>query len=186
MVGAGTGNMVVSNIFDKMSSIFLEDNPQSTDFLKILGRTRAGRTYRWVKRAYIQENPYTDKYKVLIPEANGTGAIGEILSTPLIGEPLIGVTDTFICCGPFATESEAEAALKYVKSKFARTMLGVKKVTQHNPKSTWELVPLQDFTPASDIDWSRSVADIDRQLYAKYGLDEKEIEFIETHVKEMA
>ena len=55
-----------------------------------------------------------------------------------------------------------------------------------NHKGTWKYVPLQNFTPNSDIDWSQSVADIDRQLYAKYGLDEKEIEFIETHVKEMA
>ena len=46
-------------------------------------------------------------------------------------------------------------------------------------------VPLQDFTSDSDIDWSQSVADIDRQLYAKYGLDDEEIQFIESHVKEM-
>lgn len=52
-------------------------------------------------------------------------------------------------------------------------------------KQVFPFVPLQDFTDASDIDWSQSVADIDRQLYAKYGLDEKEIDFIETHVKEM-
>lgn len=45
--------------------------------------------------------------------------------------------------------------------------------------------PLQDFTSDSDIDWSQSVADIDRQLYAKYGLDDEEIQFIESHVKEM-
>ena len=65
-------------------------------------------------------------------------------------------------------------------------MLGVLKVTQHNPKETWKYVPLQDFTPASDIDWSKSIPEIDRQLYAKYGLDAAEIEFIETHVKEMS
>ena len=65
-------------------------------------------------------------------------------------------------------------------------MLGVLKVTQHNPKDTLKYVPLQDFTPASDIDWSKSIPEIDRQLYAKYGLDAAEIEFIETHVKEMS
>lgn len=47
------------------------------------------------------------------------------------------------------------------------------------------MVPLQDFTTSSDIDWSKSIAEIDRQLYAKYGLDENEINFIETKVKEM-
>ena len=43
----------------------------------------------------------------------------------------------------------------------------------------------RNFTPASDIDWSKSVAEIDRQLYAKYGLDDAETQFIESHVKEM-
>ena len=64
-------------------------------------------------------------------------------------------------------------------------MLGVLKVTQHNSRNTWSKVPLQDFTPQSDIDWSKSIPEIDQQLYAKYGLDEKEIAFIEAKVKEM-
>jgi hypothetical protein len=64
-------------------------------------------------------------------------------------------------------------------------MLGTLKITQHNPKSTWKNVPLQDFTGESDIDWLQSIADIDKQLYAKYGLSEKEIAFIETNVKAM-
>ncbi|MBR0383239.1 MAG: restriction endonuclease, partial [Eubacteriaceae bacterium] len=84
------------------------------------------------------------------------------------------------------SKDEAEATLKYVKTKFARTMLGILKVTQDNAKPKWKFVPLQDFTSNSDIDWSTSVHDIDLQLYRKYGLDETEIDFIETHVKEMA
>ena len=64
-------------------------------------------------------------------------------------------------------------------------MLGILKVTQDNSSKKWKYVPLQDFTSQSDIDWSQSVADIDRQLYAKYGLDDEEIQFIESHVKEM-
>ena len=97
----------------------------------------------------------------------------------------MGYTQSFIGIGAFDTKEEAEAAMKYVKSKFARTMLGILKITQDNNRETWRLVPLQDFTVNSDIDWSQSVAGIDRQLYAIYGLDEREIEFIETHVKEM-
>ena len=121
----------------------------------------------------------------MLPEANGTGAIGEVLSTPLIGEPLIGHTDTFLSIGAFDSEAEAQNALKYVKGKFARTMLGILKITQHNSRSTWTKVPLQDFTENSDIDWSQPVADIDRQLYQKYGLNEEETAFIESRVKAM-
>ena len=64
-------------------------------------------------------------------------------------------------------------------------MLGILKVTQNNAKPTWKYVPMQDFTGNSNIDWTVSVAEIDRQLYRKYGLTPKEIDFIETHVKEM-
>lgn len=121
----------------------------------------------------------------MLPAANGSGALGESLATPLIGQPFIGHTETFISIGPFDSNQEAEAALSYIKTKYARCMLGILKITQHNSPEKWAYVPLQDFTPNSDIDWSQSVADIDKQLYSKYGLDENEIDFIETHVKEM-
>nr|WP_325228657.1 hypothetical protein [uncultured Oscillibacter sp.] len=58
-------------------------------------------------------------------------------------------------------------------------------MTQNCAKPMWRYVPLQDFTPSSGIDWTKSIPEIDQQLYAKYGLDENEIQFIETHVKEM-
>lgn len=99
--------------------------------------------------------------------------------------PLIGHTQTFISIGSFETNDEAEALLKYVKTKFARALLGTLKVTQHNPKSVWANVPLQDFTCSSDIDWSQSIDDIDQQLYRKYGLNDEEIVFIEEKVQPM-
>ena len=93
--------------------------------------------------------------------------------------------DTFINIGTFETLYEAESLQKYIKTKFLRTLLGVKKVTQDNSKGVWTTVPLQNFTEQSDINWSASIPNIDRQLYKKYGLSTEEIEFIETHVKEM-
>ena len=80
---------------------------------------------------------------------------------------------------------EAEACQKYVKTKFARTLLGTIKVTQDNSRDLWTNVPLQDFTSSSDINWSASVADIDQQLYRKYGLSADEIAFIEKMIKPM-
>ena len=82
-------------------------------------------------------------------------------------------------------KDETENFMKYSKPKFARAMLGTLKITQHNIQETWLNVPLQDFTSNSDIDWSKSIPEIDQQLYAKYGLDAEEIDFIETHVKPM-
>ena len=64
-------------------------------------------------------------------------------------------------------------------------MLGILKVTQNNPKDVWEYVPMQNFNKNSDIDWSKSIPEIDKQLYKKYGLSHEEIDFIESKVKPM-
>ncbi|MGE9911056.1 Eco57I restriction-modification methylase domain-containing protein, partial [Atopobiaceae bacterium SGI.236] len=176
-----------TNVLDNLNNVvFFDEMPgDGDDYIRIFGRGRAGRAYKFISASYIAPHPNLDKWKVLVPAANGSGALGEVLSTPLIGQPLVGHTQSFISIGSFDSEAEATALLKYIKSKFARTMLGILKITQHNPAPKWKYVPLQDFTSASDIDWTQSVADIDRQLYAKYGLDDEEIQFIESHVKEM-
>ena len=153
--------------------------------VEINGWEDGKRCIRYIERKYIEDHPNLEKYKVFVPKSNGSGSIGEVPSTPLIGEPLIGGTQTFLSIGAFDSRSEAEACLKYIKTKFARTMLGILKATQHNPKDTWRLVPLQDFTAGSDIDWSQSVAEIDRQLYKKYALTPDEIAFIEEKVSPM-
>ena len=177
---------ITTNIFDKLQELFFDSKPiDGKEYIQLIGRSSNDRIMKWIKRDYIKSHPNLDKYKVILPKSNGSGAIGEELSTPLIGEPLIGHTQTFISIGKFDTEFEATALLKYIKSKFVRTMLGVLKVTQDNKKSTWANIPLQDFTAQSDLDWSKSITEIDKQLYAKYGLTEDEIAFIESMIKPM-
>lgn len=82
-------------------------------------------------------------------------------------------------------KDETENFMKYIKRKFARAMLGTLKVTQDNPRETWLNVPLQNFTVESDIDWSKSVSEIDKQLYKKCNLSPEETFFIESKVMEM-
>lgn len=177
---------VTSNIFSKLNELFTNEKPNDgNDYIQIFGLEGSNRVYKYIRNDYIMPHDNLMKYKVFVPKSNGSGAIGEVLSTPLIGHPLIGHTQTFISIGSFDTEYEANSLLKYLKTKFARTMLGTLKVTQDNKKATWLNVPLQDFTANSDIDWSKSVSEIDKQLYKKYGLSKDEIEFIESKVKSM-
>lgn len=124
-------------------------------------------------------------WKVAVGAASGSGVFGEAITPPFILKPGQGYTQTYIGVGAFETESEAEALSKYIKTKFLRTLLGVLKITQHNDISTWRMIPLQEFTSNSNIDWSQPIPEIDKQLYTKYGLTQTEIDFIETHVKEM-
>lgn len=180
-----------ASAFGRLSFLFHEHKPSDEhDYVEVLGLYDRKRTSRWLRRDYITGPSSFDAYKVALPEANGTGAttdfFGVALNNPTVLGPGVAVTSTFLTIGSFATETEAEALLKYVKSKFARAMLGVLKVTQHTAAHTWRHVPNQDFTADSDIDWSMSISEIDQQLYAKYGLDEAEIEFIESRVKPMA
>lgn len=175
-----------TNIITLLPEIFPEKKPDNErEYIKILGLVKAKRALRYIRRDYVNQPDNLSKWKVIVPAANGSGALGEVLSTPLIGQPLIGHTETFMSIGSFDTEEEAQSLLKYVKSKFARALLGILKTTQHNPPEKWKFIPLQNFTDASDIDWSKSVAEIDKQLYTKYGLSDEEIDFIESHVKEM-
>lgn len=180
-----------TSVLKTLDGIAFFDAPKpDAEYVEIIGLIDQKRVSKWIRRDYIKGPDNFEHFKVILPAANGSGAIGEVLSTPLIGAPLIGAplighTQTFISIGSFDTEEEAEACMKYVKSKFARTLLGVLKITQHNPGPKWKYVLLQDFTSSSDIDWSQSVHEIDEQLYKKYGLSDDEIEFIEIHVKAM-
>lgn len=180
---------IKTSAFNRLGFIFFDKKPNDGHlYIQMLGLQNNKRIYKWVRGDYISEHESLGKYKVFIPAANGTilcEVAARMIGEPLLGTPFVGTTQTFLTVGSFDTKEEANAALKYVCTKFARALLGVLKVTQHNTSEKWKYVPLQDFTPASDIDWTRSIPEIDRQLYKKYGLDEKEIEFIESHVKEM-
>ena len=177
-----------TSAFTTLAPIFYEAKPMDgRKYIALTGLLNGKRAERFVRKDYIKDgSAMLDKYNLLLPKAIGSGAFGEQLSSEIIAEPGMGYTQTFIGIGKFDTRQEAIYASRYVKTKFARAMLGVLKITQDCPAPKWKYVPLQDFTAHSDIDWSKSVAEIDQQLYRKYDLTADEIEFIETHVKEMA
>lgn len=179
-----------SNIFDKLPEIFT-DSPKNTECIRIYGRQNNERVYKWIKKTYVQEHDNLNKYKVLLPKSNGSGAIGEVLSTPLVGTPLVGTplvghTQTFISFGAFDTEREAENCLKYIKTDIARAMLGTLKITQDNAtKEVWSNVPWFDFNDYSIIDWSKSVEEIERQLYVYFNVPESIIVELKANVRRM-
>lgn len=175
-------------IMERFPEIFVEN--ENANAIRILGLVHKKRTYRYIDKKYVQACDWINKYKVFVPFSNGaSGTLGDnparLISKPQIGYPNDGITQTFIGIGMFQTEIEAQNLFKYINSKLARVLLGILKVTQGNKKEVWKYVPLQDFTPASDIDWSKSISEIDQQLYKKYGLSEEEIKFIEEKIKPM-
>lgn len=177
---------MASNIFQRLSEIFFDEVPQDgRKYIKILGREDNKRVYKFICKDYVNDVENLYSYKVFVAQATGSGAFGDTMSPPIVEVPGVGATETFISIGNFQTKEEAFALEKYIKTKFARALLSVLKATQNGNKPVWKMIPLQDFTPNSDIDWSKSIAEIDQQLYQKYGLSQEEIDFIESKVKEM-
>ena len=188
LISKGHDYDLTSNIFEKLEGIvFFEKMPNDgKQYVEIFGRKNTSRAIYYINAQYVAPHENLNFFKLFFPKSNGSGKFGEPMTIPAIGHPQMGHTQTFLSMGAFATEQEARALMKYVQCKFVRTLLGILKVTQDNKKAVWRFVPLQDFTSSSDIDWSKSIHEIDLQLYRKYGLSVEEIEFIETHVKEMA
>lgn len=175
-------------VLERFPDLFTEE--PNDDSLRILGLVKRQRAYRYIDRKYVEKDSWIDSYKVFVPFSNGaSGTLGEqaarMISKPVLGYPSEGITQTFIGVGSFKTEMEARNLLKYIHTKFARVLLGILKVTQGNKAETWAHVPLQDFSIDSDIDWSVSVKEIDQQLYKKYGLSQREVDFVEAHIKEL-
>ncbi len=179
-----TERRIRHNWFEKFPEIFKVTQGLNHD-IKIIGLEKGNkRTERYASKSILNDSNL-GKWKVFLPEANGNGLLGEVLSSPIIGEPFVGCSGTFIQFGSFSKKTEAQNCVKYIKTKFCRILLGTLKITQHNPKSVWKNVSLQNFSSASDIDWSETISDIDKQLYKKYGLSEEEMDFIESRVKAM-
>ena len=110
------------------------------------------------------------KFKIFIPKAYGCGAIGKELGTPMSA-----CTGTYLRIGDFETRQEVENVLVYLKTKFFRLLVGIKKITQDCTREKYALVPVQDFSRP----WT------DEELYKKYALTDEEIDFIETIIKPM-
>jgi hypothetical protein len=173
------------NYFVRFPEIF-KKNQDSVSSIKVIGLEEGNkRTERFVEAKLINDLKL-NKWKVFMPKAIGSGSFGEAMSELLIGEPKTCCTYTFLQVGAFSSKYEADNCLRYLKSKLTRALLGTLKITQNNSSDVWKNVPLQDFTKKSDIDWSKSILEIDKQLYKKYGLSKEEIAFIEEKVQPMA
>jgi hypothetical protein len=156
-----------------------------------VNRQMDSKGYGWIKKSDIPKNVESlSLHKIYMPKAGGTGNDEQIIGVPFYGEPNSVCSFTYICLCYDPKEhnySQAEcfAIVKYMKSRFFRYLVSIKKKTQNTSRYVFALVPMQDFTTQSDIDWSKSIPEIDQQLYTKYNLSDDEINFIEKMIKPM-
>ena len=131
---------------------------------------------------------WINRWKVFMPYANNIGTeLNDDNLNAFVGQPNSVATETFLVVGADLSldENSAQALVLYLRTRFVRFMHSLAKASQHATSKTYRFVPLQDFTEQSDIDWGKSAGEIDKQLYAKYGLSEEEIAFIEGTIKAM-
>ena len=171
--------------FSLFPEVFSDEKPAGDGYALVVGRENDKRIAKWIKKEYLKLPDNFESYKIAFPVANGSGKFGESLSDPFVCGPCCAQNTTFLSAGNFYTLFEAQSCLKYVKTKFARCMLGIFKVTQHTTREAWRAVPLQNFTQQSGINWDLSIPELDAALYQKYNLTQDEIDFIESNVSAM-
>lgn len=137
--------------------------------------------YGWIKTEDISKNIKTkDLHKVYIPAAGGSGTDSQVLGIPFYGEPNSVCSQTYLVIGYNPelhnfTKEQCENIISYIKTRFFRYLVSIKKKTQNGPRGVYQFVPIQDFNE----EWT------DEKLYKKYGLTQEEIDFIESMIRPM-
>jgi site-specific DNA-methyltransferase (adenine-specific) len=132
----------------------------------------------WVNRSDIEQNSHwIDAWKVLMTAVQGTSAAVEtkFLSNPIIAAPGEACTETYVVAGCFDTQRSARRYAAYLRTRFVRFLVSLRKSTQHANRSVYAFVP----DIPLDSEWT------DEKLYKRYGITKDEIAFIESVVRPM-
>lgn len=146
------------------------------DAIKCYGR--AGKI-GYVERVEVQSHSeWIDKWKVYVPESNNIGTeLNDDNQNSFVGAPGTICTETYLVVGAELdlTQEKASNLSNYLRTRFARFLLSLAKISQHGTSKTYRFIPIQDFSKS----WT------DAELYTKYGLTPEEIDFIESKIKSM-
>lgn len=140
-----------------------------------LGKNLRRVEYYTDKNYPFPKKKYLPKYKMFVSRNQGSGLLGEAIATPIFAGPNEACTETYVVVGLFNTKQEMENCWSYMKTKFFRAMLGVKKNDQGAASGVYQYIPIQDFSKPWD----------DEKLYKKYNLSEEETKFIEENITPM-
>lgn len=127
--------------------------------------------------AIKKNRQWINKYKLFISKAYSADAI--VPPEVIVSPPRTVCSETFLVIGPFNNQEELMYCKKYMETDFFRVLLFFGRGTMQVSQEVFRFIPLQDFTFNSDVDWNKSIIEIDLQLFRKYKLSIKEISFIE-------
>lgn len=140
------------------------------------------------KELVLSNLDWIDSWKVYVPRANNIGTeLNDDNLNAFVGKPGSICTEAYICVGSkdIINENDAKSMCRYLMTKFARFLHKQGKASHDASKKTYRFIPLQDFTSNSDIDWTKSIDEIDEQLFNKYNLTKEERNHIKSSIKDM-
>lgn len=158
---------------------FRKDDKKQQGDLRLYMNDGNTRVARWVDPTHVTRNfALVNSWKVLVPKAYGAGESvpHQILGQTIVAEPQSACTLTYLAIGPFGSESEAVSAERYMKTRFFRFLVSLRKISQDTTQKVFTWVPVQDFNQS----WT------DEKLFEMYGITADEQAYIESMVKEMA
>lgn len=138
-------------------------------------RLMANQRVAWIEREGISTNvSWIDEWKVLMTRVQGTSAAIEtkFLSKPIVVGPGTACTETYLVAGHFDTKIEADTYSRYLRTRFVRFLVSLRKPTQDAARGVYGFVP----DLLGDEEWT------DAKLYERYDLSPDEIAFIESQV----
>lgn len=155
----------------------------TNDTISTTKATGSVRIYAYPSNGYILKNQVTvnheaiTEHKVYISYAYGERGNFPylVIGKPFYGEPNSCCSETYLMIGPFSSEVICNHVMEYMRTKFFRFLVLLRKNTQHATNKVYKYVPIQDFSHP----WT------DEMLYKKYGLDDEEIAFIESMIRPM-
>ena len=127
----------------------------------------------FLERSAIPSNPdWIDQWKVLLVKAHGTSGRDDvtILGEPVVAAPGSACTETYLIIGLCSSEAEARNLAAYMRTRFVRFLVSLRKITQNITRDSYRFVPLLPM----DRTWQ------DNELYARYDLDPDQIAFVES------
>lgn len=175
---------IESNIIK--SDIFKQNSEELNEPIVCIGKNKCR---GFIEKEYIKSHKeWIDKWKVYVPRANNIGTeLNDDNLNSFVGEPNSICTEAYIAvgAGKINDKSSAINVSRYLMTKFARFLHRQAKASQDASSKTYKFIPIENFTSESDIDWSKSINEIDEQLFDKYGLSIEEREHIKSSIKDM-
>ena len=132
------------------------------------------------EKKLTQGSQWLNKWKVFLSRGYGEGGEARpyprmVIGKPIVAPPNSACTETYLVIGNYDTKTQASNLANYLKTRFVRFLIALKKNTQDVISDRFDFVPVQDFTES----WT------DEKLYKKYGLSKDEISFIERMIRPM-